>query len=323
MKKNIAVVYGGYSSEYEISVGSGENIVSIIDKQKYNIYSILMKKDSWLCIDTNTEINKQDFSLIHDNGKVVFSAVVILIHGHPGENGILQAYFDLINIPYTTCNVLSSSLTFNKYYCNNFLRNFDFSIAKSYFITKGEKIFPQEIEKKLALPMFVKPNAGGSSFGITKVKKISEIQPAIEKAFAESHQVIIEEFVEGIEITCAVVKLNNEIKTFPLCEIVCKNEFFDYEAKYNSELNEEIVPARISNELTEKCENISKKIYKLLDCSGIVRIDYILKNNIFNFLEVNTVPGMTAESLVPKMIKYGKINITDLYSDLIEECIVK
>ena len=320
MKKNIAVVYGGYSSEHKISVQSGEYIASIIDKKKYNVYKILLTKEKWLCKNNNSEINKKDFSFIQDSKKVNFDIVVILIHGTPGEDGILQAYLHTVKIPYIESNDMVSWITFEKYECNRFLKNYKINIASSHLYDKNydQEINSTEIIKKVGLPCFVKPNMGGSSFGISKVKTINELEPAINLATQESDKVIIEEYIEGREITCALVRVKDELRLFPLCEIISKNEFFDYEAKYNSEKNEEIVPAGISEELSKLCWLTSHHIYNYLNCSGIVRIDYILKGNKFYFLEVNTIPGMTSESLVPKMIKYAKIDLTKLYTELIE-----
>lgn len=315
--KNIAVIYGGYSSEYQISIQSGKYVASIIDKEKFNVFEILMLEEKWTCENNNTEIDKSDFSIVVENQKIKFDKALILIHGTPGENGILQAYLEMQNIPYVGSNVLASSLTFNKFFCNTYLKNYQTLLAKSLLVRKGERVNTNQIIEKLLLPIFVKPNSGGSSFGISKVKKEEDLLQAINHAFTESDEVIIEEFIKGREITCGLAKVNNEIQTFPLCEIISKNEFFDYEAKYNSELNQEIVPAPISQTLSDECKQISVKIYKNLNCSGIVRVDYILSNNKFYFLEVNTIPGMTSESLVPKMIKYSNINITDLYSKLL------
>lgn len=316
MKKNVAIIYGGYSSEHQISVQSGEYVASVIDDNKFNVFKILVKKSAWICTDNNKEVNQKDFTVSCNSQKIKFDIAIILIHGTPGENGILQAYLELQNVPYVGSGVLASSLTFNKFYCNSFLKSQKIKMAKSVLVQEGEKPDLTEIEKVLGLPMFVKPNAGGSSFGISKVKKSEELEGAINHAFTESNEVIIEQFIEGREITCGIVGKGKETTALPLCEVVSKNEFFDYEAKYNSELNEEIVPAPISSKLTEKCQKLSEKIYKSLNCKGIARVDFILKDDEFYFLEVNTIPGMTAESLVPKMIKHANINITDLYSEL-------
>jgi len=320
---NIAVVYGGYSSEREISIKSGKYVASIIDKNKFRVFEIDINKKSWLAVDYQKQINKADFSLQIGDEKIHFDAAVIVIHGNPGENGVLQAYFDMLQIPYTSCNTLSSALTFNKFYANNFLRSFDIKIAKSIVLRKEDR--EQEKLQKfidlVGLPVFVKPSAGGSSFGTTKVKKEEKLQFAINEAFKEADEVLVEEFIEGRELTCGVVKMNGQIRTLTPIEVVSKNEFFDYEAKYNSNLNEEIIPAPVDKKIITEIKKISEKIYQLLNCSGIVRIDYILKKNELFFLELNSVPGMTSESIVPKMIRYENLNITELFTNLIEDMI--
>ncbi len=320
---NIAVVYGGYSSEREISIKSGKYVASIIDKNKFRVFEIDINKKSWLAVDYQKQINKADFSLQIGDEKIHFDAAVIVIHGNPGENGVLQAYFDMLQIPYTSCNTLSSALTFNKFYANNFLRSFDIKIAKSIVLRKEDR--EQEKLQKfidlVGLPVFVKPSAGGSSFGTTKVKKEDKLQFAINEAFKEADEVLVEEFIEGRELTCGVVKINGQIRTLTPIEVVSKNEFFDYEAKYNSNLNEEIIPAPVDKKIITEIKKISEKIYQLLNCSGIVRIDYILKKNELFFLELNSVPGMTSESIVPKMIRYENLNITELFTNLIEDMI--
>lgn len=321
MKKNIAVIYGGFSAEHHISVKSGKFVSSIIDKEKYNVFEILINKNSWIEQSTGKSINKDDFSVKLNHNIIKFNAAVNVIHGNPGENGIVQSYFDMINIPYTGCNSFVSALTFNKYYCNKYLLNFDINIANSLIIRKGnidkEKI--QLFIDKVGLPVFVKPSDGGSSFGTTKVKNQNDIENALNSAFEHSNEVMIEQFIEGREFTCGVIKTNKTLALTPI-EVRSKKEFFDYESKYNSSLNEEIIPAPIDQLKTNIIKNTSEKIYDLLNCNGIVRMDYIFneKTNKFYFLEVNTIPGMTSESLVPKMLRYDNIDITNLYTDLIE-----
>ena len=326
MKKNIAVIAGGNSSEYYISLQSAETIAQAIDKEKYNVYTVQIRNKDWeLTSDRfcGIPINKNDFSF-NDNGqKIKFDCAYIAIHGTPGEDGKLQSYFDMIGLPYTSCNVLCSSLTFNKYFCNSYLKQRGIKAAKSVLIKKGEKINAGKILETTGLPCFVKPNEGGSSFGISKVKKEEDLLPAIEKAFEESPQVIIEQFVAGREITSGLVKIDGKEYIFPLTEIKSANEFFDYEAKYDAEETQEITPAPIDEKLAEKCKNLSSQIYDYLNCSGIVRIDYILHDNEFNFLEINTVPGMSAASIVPKQIKEYGINMKDLLTDIIENAILK
>jgi len=305
MKKNIAVVYGGDSSEFVVSVESSKNVYQSINSDIYNVWKVQLKGLEWNVYENDQPIapvDKSDFSFIKNGEKIKFDFAYITIHGTPGEDGKLQGYFELVKVPYSTCDVYSSALTFNKYFCSNYLRNFGISMAKSVRLFKGDTIDADQLVEKLGLPMFVKPNAGGSSFGVTKVKEKSQITSAIEAALKESPDILVEEFIEGKEFTCGLVKLSDQKIIFPVTEVIPQNEFFDFEAKYTKGKTDEITPARISPELTQKVQQLSSRIYDLCDCSGIVRIDYILKNNEFYFLEVNTTPGMTATSFVPQQI---------------------
>ncbi|MBN2662905.1 MAG: D-alanine--D-alanine ligase [Bacteroidales bacterium] len=318
MKKNVAVLYGGFSSEAVISIKSGKYVASILDEKLFDVFEILIDKDKWTEVKSNSIVDRHDFSVIIDNKKITFDAVVIEIHGNPGENGILQSYFDLLQIPYNTTNALVSALTFNKYFCNNYLKSFGVLSANSVVVRKNEN-YDQKLANFIdqnSFPFFIKPNEGGSSFGTTKIFNEQQTYKAITEAFEHSNEVILEQFIKGIELTCGVIK-NNFVKALTPMEIRSKHEFFDYESKYNSELNEEIIPAPVAHNIIEECKYISEKIYEYLNCNGIVRMDYILKENMLYFLEVNTVPGMTSESIVPKMLVYDKINITDLFSDII------
>jgi len=317
--KNVAVVYGGFSSEYEISVASGTYVASVIDTSKFNVFNVLITREKWL-VDDKYEINRHDFSFTNDKGdKIKFDIALILIHGNPGENGKLQSYFDLIGLPYVSCNSLAASLTFNKYYCNRYLYAQGIKIAKSVIIRPGQRVDTKQIIDYLKLPVFVKPDAGGSSFATFKVKSEQELLPAIEAAAKESEEVIVEEFIDGREITVGVIKTNGRIKALTPCEVRSKKEFFDYEAKYNPDLNEEIIPAPIEKNLLDKAAELAEKIYEHLNCSGIVRVDFILSKNEFYFLELNSVPGMTSASIVPKMLRHDKIDITELYTELINQ----
>jgi len=322
MKVNIAVLYGGYSSEHDVSVLSGKYVSSIIDKDIFNVYNIHIQKNKWLVENYNVEIDKSDFSFVFDNQKIYFEAVVIAIHGTPGEDGKLQSYFDMLNISYTSSNALSSALTFSKFYCNNYLRSFGIRIANSILIRKNQNFDKQltNFVKENNFPLFIKPNAGGSSFGTTKVKTEEQLKPAIKEALKHSDEVIIEQFIPGREFTCGVYQVDNKTKSLTPCEIKSKNDFFDYDSKYNSALNEEIIPAPLTPELFKQCKELTIKVFDLLNCKGIARADYILdENNNLNFLEINTIPGMTSESIVPKMIRYEKINIKELFTKLIEQ----
>jgi D-alanine-D-alanine ligase len=324
MKKTIAIIAGGDSSEYVISIQSADQIKKWLDKDKYEAFTVTIKGKDWeVCGNDgcNLIINKDDFSFLENGQKVKFDCALIAIHGTPGEDGKLQAYFEMMGIPYTTANQLSSALTFNKFATKKYLHGCSAKLAKSMCVRKGDKINPDKIVDELGLPVFVKPNEGGSSFGITKVKKKEELLPAIEKAYTENPVVIIEEFIAGDEITCGLLKTKDKDYVLPLTEIVSKNDFFDYDAKYTASLVDEITPARISDELTQKCKTISSEIYDHLMCSGLVRIDYILRDNDFYFLEINTVPGMSANSIVPKMANSAGINMSDLWGVIVEDSI--
>jgi len=323
-KPDIAIVAGGDSSEFEVSVKSAGNILKAIDTDKFTPWLVYIKSGDWAVIrdDKNiASIDKSDFSFIFNNNKISFDYTYITIHGTPGEDGILQGYFDLLKIPYSSCDVHSSSLTFNKWFCINYLRNFNIKIARSLLINKGEDADPKKITGKLGLPVFVKPNAGGSSFGITKVKKEDELIPALNKAWKESRGAIVEEFINGTEFTCGLVKLKSKDYIFPVTEVIPRNEFFDFEAKYTPGVTDEITPARLPQNLTKKCQQLSSYIYDLCQCSGIVRIDYILSNGDFYFLEVNTTPGMTATSFIPQQLKAMGLSLKDIITLIIEEAL--
>lgn len=325
MKKKIAVVTGGNSGEYEISIKSGKNIAAHIDKNRYDVYLIYIQGTKWFYThqNTNIDIDKNDFSLTLPNGKIIFDCVFIAIHGNPGENGKLQGYFEMLNIPYTGCDVLVSALTFNKNYCNRVLNTYDICTAPSVHLFKNSKIDCENIIQQLGLPCFVKPCNSGSSVGMSKVNTPEELLPAINTAFEWDNQILIEKFIKGREITCGVMSLKNEIKILAITEIVSKKEYFDFEAKYNPALADELTPADITPEIQALCEEKSKKIYKVLGCKGIVRIDYIFNQDDMYFIEVNTIPGQTNESIVPKQLAIKNINFSNLCSDFIEEAMAK
>ena len=321
MKKNVAIVAGGDSSEIVISLKSAEGLQSFMDKEKYNVYIAIVKRGEWAVVlpdGERTPIDKNDFSF-RENGEVkCFDFAYITIHGTPGEDGRLQGYFDMIGMPYSSCGMLVSALTFNKYVCNHYLRNFGVRISDSIRLFAGETIADEEVVARLGLPLFVKPNDGGSSFGVTKVKEASAIQPAIAKAFGEGREVILERFVEGTEVTCGCYKANGKMVVLPLTEAVSRNEFFDYDAKYNGQV-EEITPARISAELTEKVWRETARIYDVLGAKGLIRVDYIIPaDGEPVLLEVNTTPGMTATSFIPQQVRAAGLDIKDVLTDIIE-----
>ncbi len=322
MKKNIAVVYGGDSSEFVVSVKSSINVFQAIDSSIYNVWKVQIKELEWDVFENDqiiAPVDKSNFSFVKNGEKIQFDFAYITIHGTPGEDGKLQGYFDLVKIPYSTCGVSSSALTFNKYFCSNYLRNFDVPMAKSVRLFKGDKINVDQLVEELGLPVFVKPNAGGSSFGVTKVKEKGQLLAALEMATKESSDILVEQFIDGKEFTCGLVKLSDQKIIFPVTEVIPQNEFFDFEAKYTVGKTDEITPARISSELTSKIQELSSRISDLCDCFGIVRIDFILKDNEFYFLEVNTTPGMTATSFVPQQIVAMNLKLGDVISLIIED----
>jgi D-alanine-D-alanine ligase len=320
MMKNVAVMAGGYSSERVISVKSAAQVSQWLDPLKYRTFIIDVNRNKWfLSGHVEVEVDMNDFSIVWQGEKIKFDFAYIIIHGTPGEDGLLQGYLDTLGIPHSTCDTLTGALTFNKYFCKVYLEKFGILTAKSVWLRKGEKVNASEIIKQLGLPVFVKPNNGGSSFGTSKVKEESELLPAIEAAFKEDHQVIIEEFIKGREITCGVFKSKKETLLFPPTEIITSREFFDYEAKYLPGVTREVTPAEIPEHLTRKCHELCSKIYDVLNCKGIVRIDYIIRDEDLYFLEINTVPGMSEFSIIPQQAaKYG-IEVRELLTKVVED----
>ena len=321
MKRNIAIVAGGDSSEIVISLKSAEGIYSFLDKNKYNVYIALLKGREWVVKLLNGEqapINKNDFSFC-EKGKIKrFDFAYITIHGTPGEDGRLQGYFDMIGMPYSSCGMFVSALTFNKFACNHYLKGFGVNIAESIHLFKGQSVTDDEVVDRLGLPVFVKPNDGGSSFGVTKVKNVSDIQPAIAKAFSEGKEVVLESFIEGTEVTCGCYKTSDKEVVFPVTEVVTDNEFFDFDAKYNGQV-QEITPARISAELTEKVQRETLRIYDILGAKGLIRVDYIITaEGIPMLLEINTTPGMTVTSFIPQQVRAAGLDIKEVMTDIIE-----
>ncbi|MBQ2025610.1 MAG: D-alanine--D-alanine ligase [Paludibacteraceae bacterium] len=319
--KHIAIVAGGDSSEVVVSLKSAQGIKSFIDETVYKTTIVTIIGNEWNAVVSETEqypIDKNDFSFVQNGQKQCFDFAYITIHGTPGENGILQGYFDLIGLKYSCCGVLSASLTFNKFVCNRYLQAFGANIAQSVLLRKGESYNSNDILKTVGLPCFVKSNVGGSSFGVTKVKEAAQLPDAITLAFGEGNEVIIESFLAGTEITCGMYKTHNKTVVFPITEVVSENEFFDTDAKYNGQVTE-ITPARISDELTVEVQRQTAKYYDILGCKGIVRIDYIISPQGVPFvLEANTTPGMTATSFIPQQVRAAGLDIKDVMADIIE-----
>ncbi len=320
--KNVAVVCGGYSKEEVVSIKSANQIVQVIDATKFKVFTVVISKTGWFVKTHNGDlpIDKNDFSFILNDVKIKIDVVFMAIHGTPGEDGKLQSYFEMLNVPVTTSNSFVSALTFNKYATKAYLKDFGVLSAKSVLLRKADDFSETEILESLGLPVFVKPNSGGSSFGITKVKEVKQLMAAINKAFLEDNEVIIEQFIDGQEFTCGVFVSKNENMVLPITEIVSKTEYFDYDAKYNG-FSDEITPARLPDNQTEECQELSYDIYKLLNCNGAVRIDYLLKDNNFYFIEANTVPGMSAESILPQQVEAYDMSITNFYTLLIEDAL--
>lgn len=325
--KNIAIIAGGYSGEVVISVKSAETVEQNIDKTLFSTYKIVLTKEKWCHTTSNgleIPVDKNDFSLTINDKKILFDAAFIIIHGTPGEDGKLQGYLDMMNIPYCTCDAYTSALTFSKYFCNRVVQSFGtVNVAKSMPLNITKPFSIDEIGKTIKMPCIVKPNAGGSSIGVSKVLKTEDLQKAIDTAFKEDTDVLIEEFITGRELTCGVVSINGKITALPVTEVISKNTFFDFEAKYTSGKSDEVTPANIPDELRNTIQFISMDLYKKLNCFCVVRIDYIVEENTGNiyFLEVNTVPGQSAASIVPQQVHAHGWTLQGFYTDLINEAL--
>lgn len=331
---SIAVIYGSDSSEWEVSVRSGEFTASQIDGNRFDVYEIFSRFGKWvlkayrlkgmervvLSEDALLEVDKTDFSVELDGRKIKFDYAYIMQHGTPGENGLMQGYLEMLGVPHSGCNAFVSAITFDKFSCKSYLKDVDFvKCADDLFLRKGESVegLADKAMAKLGLPMFVKPTDGGSSFGVSKVKKVEDFGKAVDCAFAEGNMLIAEAAVVGRELTCAVYNDGKGNVALPVIEIITENEFFDYEAKYNGH-SREVCPAQIPEELREQIQEVSKKIYSHLGCSGLVRVDYISSEDGLYFLEVNTIPGMTSASLVPQMVHAAGMSMTDFLTTVIE-----
>ncbi len=323
MKRIIAIVAGGDSSEHGVSMKSAEGIRSFIDPEKYQTYIVELTGKDWEALlpdGTRTAVDKNDFSFTENGIRIKPDFAYITVHGTPGENGILQGYFELMGIPYSTCDVLVSALTFSKFTLNQYLKGFGVRVAESMLVNKRHGISDEDVMEKIGLPCFIKPNASGSSVGVTKVKAREQIQPALQKAFEESDDVMIEAFMDGIELAEGCYKTKHKAGGLPITEVVSKNEFFDFDAKYNGEATE-ITPARLSPELTDRVQKLTSAIYDILGCKGLVRVDYIItEGEKINLLEMNTTPGMTATSFIPQQVRAAGLDMKDVMTDIIEDC---
>ena len=324
-KRTIAIVCGGDSSEHDVSLRSGQGLYSFFDKERYNIYLVDVKGTDWhVALDNGEtiEVDKNDFSFVMNGRHVYFDYAYITIHGQPGENGVMQGYFDLIHLPYSTSGVLVEAMTFDKYVLNNYLRGFGINVADSILLRRGEAYDEEEIAKRIGMPCFVKPAADGSSFGVSKVKNADQLAPALRVAFMESNEVMIEGFLDGTEISQGIYKTAEKTVVLPATEVVTTNEFFDYDAKYNGQV-QEITPARLSPETAEKVAKTTSRIYDILHANGIIRIDYIISKDKdgkdkVNMLEINTTPGMTVTSFIPQQVRAAGLDIKDVLSEIVE-----
>jgi D-alanine-D-alanine ligase len=323
LKRNIAIVCGGDSSEHDVSLRSAQGLYSFFDKERYNVYIVDIKGQDWhveLPGGITARIDRNDFSFVEDGKAKWFDYAYITIHGTPGENGILQGYLDLIGIPYSTSGVLVEAMTFDKFVLNQYLRGYGVAVADSLLIRQGyeQLVSDDEIERRIGMPCFVKPAADGSSFGVSKVKNKDQLAPAIRKAMLESDEIMVEQFLDGTEISIGVYKTREKSVVLPATEVVTQNEFFDYDAKYNGQV-QEITPARLSDDITRRVREITSHIYDILHCNGIIRIDYIIsKEGKIFMLEVNTTPGMTPTSFIPQQVRAAGLEMKDVLTDIVE-----
>ena len=324
-KRTIAIVCGGDSSEHDVSLRSGQGLYSFFDKERYNIYIVDVKGIDWHVAfedGTTAEIDKNDFSFVKDGKRMFFDYAYITIHGQPGENGVMQGYFDLIHMPYSTSGVLVEAMTFDKYVLNNYLRGFGIQVADSILLRRDEAYDEEAIAERIGMPCFVKPAADGSSFGVSKVKESDQLAPALRLAFMESDEAMVESYMQGVEISQGVYKTKDKCVVLPATEVVTSNEFFDYDAKYNGQV-QEITPARLSPETAEEVAKTTSRIYDILHANGIIRIDYIITKDqdgkdVINMLEINTTPGMTVTSFIPQQVRAAGLDIKDVLSDIVE-----
>ncbi len=327
LKRTIAIVCGGDSSEHDVSMRSAQGLYSFFDKERYDVYIVDVKDTDWHVNFDNgdiAKIDRNDFSFVKDGKAVMFDYAYITIHGTPGENGLMQGYFDLIKLPYSTSNVLVEALTFDKFVLNNYLRGFGVNVAPSMLVRRGEEdqIDEEKLMKEIGMPCFVKPAADGSSFGVSKVKNLDQLAPALRMAFMESDEVMIEGFMDGTEISIGVYKTREKSVVFPATEVVTNNEFFDYDAKYNGQV-QEITPARLNPDTAKRVAEETSRIYDILRANGIIRIDYIIQkesdgSDKIMMLEINTTPGMTATSFIPQQVRAAGLDIKDVLTDIVE-----
>ena len=318
--KNIAILTGGDSAEYDISILSANTVLQHLNPELFKSYIIHLKNDKFTVLikEVKIDVDKSNFTFEVENKHISFDAIFMALHGSPAENGLIQPYFDHLNIPYTSCNAKVSALTFNKYECNKKLKELGFNCATSFLYKKENNNVEQEIIDYVKLPCFVKPNGAGSSFGISKVKKKEDLKKAINSALQHDNEVLIEQFIDGIEISCGVHTNKNNTQALPITEIVTENEFFDYKAKYEGK-SQEITPARISKKLTIEVQKLTTDIYKAMELSGICRIDYIIMNEKPYIIEINTIPGFTEESIIPQQVKSANLKLSVIFESCLAD----
>jgi D-alanine-D-alanine ligase len=324
MKKRIAVVMGGDSGEYDISIQSAKVTCQQIDSGKYEVYPVLIHNNEWAFIapdGSHVPVDRYDFSISPDGIKVKFDAIFIAIHGTPGEDGKLQGYFEMLGIPYTTCDSITSAITFSKYFSNDLAITYGIKVPKTFLVRRGHSFDAITISHELGFPFFIKPNKSGSSVGVTKIYHLNEVEAAMQKAFVHDDEVLLQQFASGRELACGVYSINGEVIVLPVTEIISAKDFFDYEAKYSEGMAQEITPAAISEKETRECQRMTSYLYDKFNCRGIVRFDYFLDGGEFCFLEVNTVPGLSEGSIVPKQAAAAGISMKELFSQLIEEAL--
>lgn len=324
IRKNIVLFMGGDSGEYDVSIGSAAQVNDNLDKQKFAVYPVLIRNGNWTYTASDGKVipfDRNAHSLTVDNQTIKFDCAFIAIHGTPGEDGKLQGYLEMAGIPYTTCDVTTSAITFNKYFCNDLAVRYGAKVADTILLRTGQHYNIAEMVKITGLPCFVKPNKSGSSVGVTKVYKTEELPVAISKAFTEDDEVLVQQCITGREMACGVFSTDGKLHVLPVTEVVSKNDFFDYEAKYTDGMASEITPAPVTQAQSDECQRITADLYAKFNCRGVVRFDYFLCGDEWWFLEVNTVPGFSAGSIIPKQVRTAGLNLSDFYGSLIEEAI--
>ena len=321
MKRNVVVIAGGNSSEYGVSLKSGEHIFAEVDGEKYNKYLMILRgRDCHIELEGQQyPVDKNDFSFEYQGKKITFDFAYITIHGNPGENGMLQGYLDMMAVPYSTCSVLCEALTFDKYTCTNYLNGFGIHTTHPVMLTRGQAFDKDAVLETVGLPCFVKPNAEGSSFGVSKVKTAGDFDAALKEAFSKCSEILVESFIDGTEFTCGLYKVGGKKVVMPVAEVIPKKEFFDYEAKYDAKMSDEIIPGRFPEEITGRIQEMASEVYDILRCEGIVRIDGFVRGEDVIMLEVNTTPGMTANSFVPKMVRVMGYSLREVITEIIED----